>query len=128
MGLLAFWMWRRPAENPIDIPRRVLVLFLTLLILTTPSYPWYALLALVLLPFAGRRMFIATFYSSGTAILLYLQWWWPGQPHWPLKVVYGGGALLFAAVVVSYALSQVPWKRLVAVAPRRSTMQSGQEA
>ena len=128
MGLLAFWMWRRPIENPFDIPRRTLVLFLTLLVLTTPSYPWYALLALVLLPFAGRRMFIATFYSSATAILLYLQWWWPGQPHWPLKVVYGGGAIIFAAAVLSYAVSQVPWKRLVAVAPRRSTMQTGQEA
>ncbi len=128
MGSLAFWMWRRPVANPIDIPRRTLLLFLTLLVLTTPSYPWYALLALMLLPFAGRRMFVATCFSSGTAILLYLQWWWPGQPHWPLKVVYGGGAIVFGVVVISYALSQVPWKRLVAVGPRRSTMQTGQEA
>jgi hypothetical protein len=45
-----------------------------------------------------------------------------------LKVVYGGGAILFGAVVISSVLSLVPWKRLVAVGPRRSTMQTGQEA
>ena len=128
MGLISLWIWRHPAQHLLEVPRRALLLYLTLLVLSTPSYPWYALLPLVLLPFAGYRLFIATLYSSSTALLLYLQWYWPGQPHWPLKVVYGGGAIVLATVAITYGLSLLPWKRLVAVAPRRSTLHSGQEA
>jgi alpha-1,6-mannosyltransferase len=128
MGVLALWVWRRPVAHLQEIPRRILLLLLTLLILTTPTYPWYALLPLAFLPFAGRRLFLATLYASSTALILYLQWWWPGEPHWPLKVVYGWGALVFAAAALSYGFSKIPWKRLLAVAPRQSTVQTGQEA
>ncbi len=127
MGLMTLWIWRRPAELDRDIPRRVLVLYLTLLVLSTPSYPWYALLALGFLPFAGRRLSLATLYASGTALLLYLQWWWPGMPHWPLRVVYGGSAVALGLVALSYLLSLVPWRRLSALPRWSSAMRSGQE-
>ncbi len=128
MGLMALWIWRRQSDQSFEVPRHALILFLTLLVLATPSYPWYALLPLSLLPFAGRRLFIATFYASGTALLLYLQWWWPGQPHWPLRVVYGGSAVVLALMALSFGLSRVPWRRMIAVAPGRVLRQSGQEA
>lgn len=128
IGGIALWTWRRPVDQPQDIARRVLLLFITLLVLSTPSYPWYALLPLALLPFAGRRLFGLTFYATGTALLLYLQWWWPGMPHWPLKVVYGGGFLILVVAATSYLLMLVPWRRLTTFVPRRTVLQSSQEA
>ncbi len=127
MGLLALWIWRRTASSDQEIPRRVLLLYLTLLVLSTPSYPWYALLALGFLPMAGRRLLLATLYASGTALLLYLQWWWPGMPHWPLRVVYGGSALALGLVALSYLLARTPWRRLITLPRWSSAVRSGQE-
>lgn len=128
MGGLAIWVWRKPVDQPQEIARRVLLLFMTLLVLSTPSYPWYALLPLSLLPFAGRRLFGLTFYATGTALLLYLQWWLPGMPHWPLKVVYGGGFLILAAAATSYLAMLLLRRRLTTFVPRRTVLQSSQEA
>lgn len=128
MGLLALRAWLRPGQALLDVTRNALAIFVTLLVLSTPTYPWYALLALSLLPFAGRRLLAVMLYASGSALLLYLQWWWPGQPHWPLDFVYGGGALVLVAATLSFTVSFVPWRRLLAVAFWRSPLQSAQEA
>ncbi|HEX3723035.1 MAG TPA: hypothetical protein VHV31_09605, partial [Nitrolancea sp.] len=128
MGAMALWIWRRSARQPREIARRALALYLTLLVLSTPTYPWYALLALALLPFAGKRLLLATLFASSTAVLLYLQWWLPGSPHWPLVVVYGGSALTLVAVSLWSGFSAIRWKRLFAATPKRMALSSGQEA
>jgi len=128
MGGMAVWIWRRSERFPRDVPRRALALYLTLLVLSTPTYPWYALLALVLLPFAGKRLLLATLFASGTSLLLYLQWWWRGSPQWPLAVVYGGSALILTAVSIWFGLSAIRWKRLFTALPKRVALSSSQEA
>jgi hypothetical protein len=103
LGLMALWIWLRPCAID-DVPRHALALYLVLLILATPTYPWYGLLVAALLPLAGWRLLPIALLTTGTSLALYLQWWWPGAPRWPLELAYGGGALaLGAAMLVSGA-------------------------
>jgi arsenite methyltransferase len=103
LGGLALWCWLRPlprvpACGSRAIAGRVTILFTVLLVLTTPAYPWYTLLALACAPLAGRRALLLATVLTGSAGYLYLQWWLPGTPQWPLTLAYGGGALTLLLV------------------------------
>src|SRR6185312_10037891 len=100
---------------------------LVLLILSTPTYPWYGLLPLGLLPFAGRRLLPLGLLATGTELLLYLQWWWPGNPHWPLDLAYGGSTAVLAVVALWSGVSALRCWRPLTVAPRRGALRSTQE-
>ncbi len=98
MGVLALWCWLRPLPSPRAITGRVLLLFTVFMTLATPTYPWYTLLVLAFIPFAGRRLLVPATVLVGGAGLLYLQWWWPGGLRWPPHVAYGGPALALGAM------------------------------
>jgi alpha-1,6-mannosyltransferase len=68
---LSLWLWTRPA--PLDVPRRALLLATAIMLLTTPSYPWYFawLLPLVTLVPVGSVL-----YLIGAAALIYPLWYW----------------------------------------------------
>ncbi len=79
----------------------MLLLLLALLLLATPAYPWYALLPLALLPFAGPRLLLVGSALAATSFLLYVHLKAPGNPVWPLHVVWGGTGCLAVLVSVS---------------------------
>lgn len=110
LGALGLWCWLRPLPDERAIAGRALLLLLTLLTLTTPTYPWYALLVLAFVPFVGWRLLVPASVLLGTAGLLYLQWWWPGRPHLPVDLAYGGGTLALALVAA--------WATVRAIGPR----------
>ncbi|MBA3381414.1 MAG: DUF2029 domain-containing protein [Actinobacteria bacterium] len=92
LGGLALLVWRRRGNEP----EGTALLLVALLLLATPAYPWYVLLPLALLPFAGPRLLLVGSTLAATAFLLYVQQKAPGNPTWPLHVVWGGTALAAA--------------------------------
>jgi hypothetical protein len=91
---LGCWLW--PLRVDRDIANRGLLLFVVLLILSSPAYPWYTLLALCLVPLARRRLLLPATVVIGSAFMLYLHSWWPGHPNWPIDIGHGAGAASLA--------------------------------
>lgn len=109
LGALAL---RHVRDASLDIQvdgSRALTLLLTALVLTTPTYPWCGLLSAALLPLARGLILLPALVVTGAALVLYLQWWWPGQPTWPIDVVYGGGAGALAAAAAVGAIRMLSW-------------------
>lgn len=100
MGVLGLWCWLRPPRSERDIAGRVAILFIALLTLASPSQAWYTLLPLVLVPLVRGRSLLSVSMVVGTAGFVYLHWWWPGAPSWPLTVAYGGRAVALGLVGV----------------------------
>jgi len=96
MAALALRLWLRPAADGPAAGGRVLLLFLCLLVLATPAYPWYALLALAFLPLARGIVFLPATVLTATAPLLYVHLKSGSEPAWPLHVAYGGSAAALA--------------------------------
>lgn len=97
---LSVWAWRSPMRSPSELPQRAQVLFLAVLVLMTPGYPWYRMLALALLPFCAGALLVAAGIVASTGPLLYVYTWTASKPAWPLDVVHLGSA---AAVVLALA-------------------------
>nr|MBA2475945.1 DUF2029 domain-containing protein [Actinomycetota bacterium] len=96
MAALALVLWRSAPARGAEVPSRVLLLFVSLLVLATPAYPWYGLLALLFLPFARGVLLLPATVLGGTALLLYVHLKASGEPAWPLHVAYAGGAAALA--------------------------------
>jgi len=94
---LALLVWRGRGSEP----QGTLLLLVALLLLATPAYPWYALLPLALLPFAGPRLLLVGSVLAATSFLLYVHLKAPGSPLWPLHVVWGGTGLIAVLTSVS---------------------------
>jgi alpha-1,6-mannosyltransferase len=101
MGALALWGWLRPPSSPRAIPARVLLLFSVFIALTTPTYPWYALLLLPFVPFVGPRLLAPALAIASASGLLYLQWWSPGAGGWSRALAYGVGPFLLALAALA---------------------------
>lgn len=114
LGGLALWSLRTAATSPAAVGRRALLLFVAMLVVLTPSYPWYWLGALALVPFArGRWLAIAALILS-SAPALYLHALDPARPGWPLQLVYEGSFVVaLAAVGWAGAAALRPSSRLV---------------
>lgn len=129
MGALALWCWLRPLGSRREIADRVALLFVTLLALTTPTYPWYTLFALALLPLVGGRLLPPASALVGGAGFLYLQWWWPGGAHWATGIAYGAPAAALALAALWAAAGAVgrrwPWPRRVRPAVSRIAPEPG---
>ncbi|MDQ3066376.1 MAG: glycosyltransferase 87 family protein [Actinomycetota bacterium] len=108
LGIVAIAVWRRGAQAE----GAALLLLVTLLV-ATPAYPWYGLLPLALLPFAGPRVLVAGSVLAGTMLLLYVQQKAPGNPEWPLHVVWGGGSLALGIAGLSALRERLPRGRVV---------------
>ena len=96
MAVLALVLWRSAPARGADVPSRVLLLLVALLVLATPAYPWYGLLALLFLPFARGALVLPATVSAATALLLYVNLKSPDEPAWPLHVAYGASAAALA--------------------------------
>lgn len=104
LAALALAVWRRRGREPESIA----LLLLVGLVLATPAYPWYALLPLALLPLAGPRVLAAGSFLAATASLLYIEQKAPGNPVWPLHVVWGGTSLALGAAALSRVRARLP--------------------
>ena len=99
LGGLALWSLRTPATSPAAVGRRALLLFVAMLVVLTPSYPWYWLGGLALLPFARGRGLVVAAAILSTAPALYMHALDPGRPGWPLQLVYEGSFVVALAAV-----------------------------
>ena len=94
VGGLAWFAWRcvrRAPSSPREAVDRALLLLLLLLLLSTPTYPWYLLLTLALVPVASARVAVPAAIAASGATMLYLQWWLSSGPGWPLHLTWGAG-------------------------------------
>jgi len=94
---LALLVWRGRGSEP----QGTLLLLVAVLLLATPAYPWYALLPLALLPFAGPRLLLVGSALAATSFLLYVHLKVPGNPVWPLHVVWGGTGSIAVLALLS---------------------------
>jgi len=106
LGALALAVWRRRGNEP----EGTALLLVAALLLVTPAYPWYVLLPLALLPFAGPRLLLVGSALAATAFLLYVHLKAPGNPTWPLHVVWGGTGL--SAVIAGLSALEAHRSRL----------------
>ncbi len=110
LGALALWCWLRPLPSPRSIPARALLLFSVFIALTTPTYPWYALLLLPFIPLVGPRLLVPASAIVSGAGFLYLQWWLPDAGNWSRALAYGVGPLLLAlAAIVGLVRKRRPY-------------------
>ncbi len=116
MAVLALRLWQRPAADGRTAGGRVLLLFVCLLVLATPSYPWYALLALAFLPLARGVVLLPATVLTATAPLLYVYLKSTSEPAWPLHVAYGGSAAALALAAL-WALRRPADRTLRLAAP-----------
>ena len=100
---------RGPA-TPGEMASRALLLLVLMLVLATPTYPWYALVVIALLPLGRGLVLLPASAVTLTAPLLYLHISIGSHPTWPRHLVYGAGA---AALALAAALA-VGRRRLAA--------------
>jgi alpha-1,6-mannosyltransferase len=116
LGLAAAFL-RTPPTSPRAIPTRALWMFVTLFVLVSPTYPWYALLAVALLPLAEGFVRLPAAAISLLAPFLYLHISVGLHPAWPRHLVYGGSTLALAAaawvVAVPNGVVRVRTRRLL---------------
>jgi alpha-1,6-mannosyltransferase len=112
----------RPPDAPEALAGRALLLFATVWVLASPTYPWYALLAVALLPLARGAVLLPAGAIALTAPFLYLHISVGSHPTWPRHLVYGGSALALTAAMVWRARSWAGQRsRAVANSPTPST-------
>ncbi|MCP9487256.1 MAG: glycosyltransferase 87 family protein [Gaiellaceae bacterium MAG52_C11] len=83
----------RPPGSAGALAERALLLFTTVWVLTSPTYPWYALLAVALVPLARGAVLLPGAAIALLAPFLYLHISVAAHPDWPRHVVYGGCTL-----------------------------------
>jgi alpha-1,6-mannosyltransferase len=105
LAALAARFVRSPAAAPADIPSHALTLFVVLYVLASPTYPWYALTAVALLPLARGEIVLPAAFISVTAPFLYLHISVGAHPTWPRHLVYGGTAVALLAAAAWAARS-----------------------
>jgi alpha-1,6-mannosyltransferase len=114
VGGVALWCWLRAPTSDRDVVDRGLLLMVLVLALGSPSYPWYLLLALALVPLASLAIAAPAAVMASGATLLYLHGWLPSQPDWPLHLTWGLGA---ATLIGSAAWTVFRHRRADEVAP-----------
>ncbi len=99
MAGVALWCTIRPPHSARDIADRIALLFIVLLALASPVQPWYMLLLLGTLPLVSRRMLLPVSLVVGSAGLVYLTWWLPSSPAWPIAMNYDLRAVAVAILL-----------------------------
>ena len=87
----------RPPDSASTLAGRALLLFTLVWVLSSPTYPWYALLAVALLPLARGVILLPAAAIVLLAPFLYLHISVGALPEWPRHLAYGGSALALAA-------------------------------
>ncbi|MBA2331388.1 MAG: DUF2029 domain-containing protein [Actinobacteria bacterium] len=96
LGVSTSFLFRPPGSTR-ALAERALLLFSLVWVLTSPTYPWYALLAVALLPLARGAVLLPGAAIALLAPFLYLHISVGAHPDWPRHLVYGGCALALAA-------------------------------
>jgi hypothetical protein len=91
-----WWWWRHPPPALGAAVERAGGLLLLVLVLASPTYPWYLILLCGLLPLLSPALLWPAAMLAGAGELLYLQWWLPTSPGWPVDVTWGAAALALA--------------------------------
>ena len=102
LGLAALVV-QRPDIAGLTPASAALALFTAMWVLTSPTYPWYALLAVALVPLARGPVILPAAAIALTAPFLYLHISVGSHPAWPRHLAYGLPALALAAAVVRVA-------------------------
>jgi hypothetical protein len=93
------WWWRRPPASLRQAAGRAGGLLLLVLLLATPTYPWYLILLCALLPLMPPVLLAPAAALTATGGFLYLQWWLPGTPGWPVDLAWGLPSLVLAGAL-----------------------------
>jgi hypothetical protein len=123
VGGVALWCLRDPRVDARATLDRAGLLLVVAFLLASPSYPWYLLAPLALVPLVSWWLAAPALAIASAAPFAYLRWWLDPAPEWPLHLGWGlGAALLVAApLVVRFARGRVPWTRPASRAPGAST-------
>lgn len=113
---LAAWFVLRPTVGRDALANRALLLFATVWVVASPTYPWYALLAIALLPLARGPVLLPAGSIALTAPFLYLHISVGSHPSWPRHLAYGVPALALGLSFLLHARAQ----RSAAVASSRT--------
>ncbi len=103
MAAIALWCAGHPASSVQEVADRIALLFIVLFALASPVQSWYMLLLLATLPLVSRRMLLPISLVVGGAELVYLTWWLPGSPAWPIATDYDLRAVAMAILLISAA-------------------------
>ncbi|HTI33354.1 MAG TPA: hypothetical protein VL422_06710, partial [Miltoncostaea sp.] len=106
MGGLSAWCVGTPPRTARGAFDRALLLLLVLMLLTSPTYPWYLVLLAALMPLGSAATAVPAALVCAAAPFLYLQWWLPSGPTWPLDVTWGAGALALLALTMRVRVSR----------------------
>jgi ubiquinone/menaquinone biosynthesis C-methylase UbiE len=106
MAALALWCWRVAARDTRGVVAGAALLYATLLAVTTPSYPWYVMLLLALVPFQRAPVVVPALAITSASALLYVQWWWRGGATWATYLGYGLGISALAATAAWVAVAK----------------------
>jgi drug/metabolite transporter superfamily protein YnfA len=107
LAALAVRFARLPPARTADGATHALVLFVVLYVLVSPTYPWYALTAVALLPLARGEIVLPAAFIAVAAPFLYLHISVGAHPTWPRHLVYGGAALALLAAAAWAARSRM---------------------
>lgn len=110
VGALAAWCVRTPPASAGEPAERALLLLLALMLLSSPTYPWYLVIVVALMPLGSPVTAIPAALVCAAAPLLYLQWWLPAGPGWPLDLTWGAGALALVILTVRARGDRPPWR------------------
>ncbi|MGI9113222.1 MAG: hypothetical protein ACR2GT_13680 [Gaiellaceae bacterium] len=105
LGVAVSFLLRPPGSTG-ALAERALLLFSLVWVLSSPTYPWYALLAVALLPLARGAVLLPGAAIALLAPFLYLHISVGAHPDWPSHLVYGGCALALAASLAWKALQR----------------------
>lgn len=103
MAAIALWYIVHPSLSARDVADRIALLFIVLFALASPVQSWYMLLLLTTLPLVSRRMLLPASLVVGGAELVYLTWWLPGSPAWPIATDYDLRAVALAILLIGAA-------------------------
>lgn len=117
LGLSARFVLR-PDDSASAQATRALLLFTTMWVLASPTYPWYALLAVALLPLARGPVLLPAGAIALASPFLYLHISVGSHPAWPRHLAYGSAAL---ALLAASALWVAQRSSAVASSPTPST-------
>lgn len=104
-GFVLLGLAARYALAPGPSPTGALALVVAALVLFTPTYPWYALLAIALLPLGRGPVLLPAGAVALLWPLLYLHISGEGHPRWPRHLVYGA-CLAALGIAAAWAARQ----------------------
>ncbi len=100
VGGVAVWCLRDPRDDARAMLDRAGLLLVVAFLLGSPSYPWYLLAPLALVPLMSAWIAAPAVVIASAAPFLYLQWWLDPAPEWPPHLGWGLGALILVITLL----------------------------